>query len=898
MIFKKLTLKNFMSYSNAEIDLSGIHVACLSGPNGAGKSTLLDAITWTLWEEGRARTDELIKLGENEMSCELDFFMEDNLYRVYRSRAKSLKNSQGKSNLEFQIFNPKEQNWISLSKSATRQTQELIIKTLKMDYPTFVNSVYLRQGKADEFTVKKPNERKQILADILGLEIYDTLCEAARNKTKQIEQGIILEQNLISALQEKILREDEIKQRLSEVKSKLNQEERELQEINSLLHAKEKEFNEKKERQKQILTLEKSKENQATLIGTLQEQLKNLKFKEERYKQLIGNKTKIQNDYNEYLKLKEKLEVLEKEKDLHNQLSHDKISLEQELKDKIRQTEQELAVYKSKINDRINLRDKFQGLLKNENMFLGFLPKAKDEIKNFHQLKDSLVKTETEGIELRHKKEILVSNLEKLKEKKKEIKSKVETLSSHNHSEPCPLCKSPIKDKEKIIESYKLEIKNLESEEETLVKGIELKENEIKEKRNEYTKTKNTIDSFGKVVLAHVPELSKIRAEDIDLQVFENKQGQEAVSLFESQLEVTKNEFQKTKSQLVVLDKEISEYKNEIESRNHLLTGGSLVKEVGEKLNNVVNKLENLKYDFKLHEGTKRSLKEKESIDLTYKLLGEAEAEISALVRESQDLTLKIESGRNELTKLDSLINESKKQIENIECLAQEVQEIRQNSQEKNSLLGEVRKELIVSEETLKDIENSKLLIKEKEDKIQNVLNDKKYFEILEKAFSKNGIPIAIIETIVPEIEKAANRILNKLTDNQMHVALKTQKERKSSEGLMETLDVVIADLVGTRNYELYSGGEAFKINFSLRLALSRLLANRAGAKLQTLIIDEGFGSQDSAGKERLVEVIKSIENEFELILVVTHLDELKEAFPAQIQVSKEEDGSKVMLVA
>ena len=127
-----------------------------------------------------------------------------------------------------------------------------------------------------------------------------------------------------------------------------------------------------------------------------------------------------------------------------------------------------------------------------------------------------------------------------------------------------------------------------------------------------------------------------------------------------------------------------------------------------------------------------------------------------------------------------------------------------------------------------------------------------------------------------------------------MHVALRTQREKKSQEGLAETLDVIIADTSGTRNYELYSGGEAFKIDFALRLALSRLLTNRQGAKLQTLIIDEGFGSQDTSGKERLVEVIKSIEGEFELILVVTHMDELKDSFPVQIQVTKDEEGSKI----
>src|SRR3989338_8360093 len=203
MIFKKLILKNFMSYSNAEVDLSGMHVACLSGPNGAGKSSLLDAITWALWEEGRARTDELIKLGKDEMFCELEFFSEGELYRVYRSRSKAFKNSQGKSNLEFQIFNPKDKSWMSLSMSSVRQTQDLLVKTIKMDYGTFVNSVYLRQGKANEFTVKRPNERKQILADILNLEVYDKLCESARAKIKELDQKMSLEQGYILNLEEK-----------------------------------------------------------------------------------------------------------------------------------------------------------------------------------------------------------------------------------------------------------------------------------------------------------------------------------------------------------------------------------------------------------------------------------------------------------------------------------------------------------------------------------------------------------------------------------------------------------------------------------------------------------------------------------------------------------------------
>jgi exonuclease SbcC len=95
----------------------------------------------------------------------------------------------------------------------------------------------------------------------------------------------------------------------------------------------------------------------------------------------------------------------------------------------------------------------------------------------------------------------------------------------------------------------------------------------------------------------------------------------------------------------------------------------------------------------------------------------------------------------------------------------------------------------------------------------------------------------------------------------------------------------------------MFSGGEAFRINFAIRVALSKLLANRAGARLQTLFTDEGFGTQDVQGRERLVEAVQSIQDEFELIVVITHIEELKDAFGACIDVTKTPNGSIARVV-
>lgn len=96
----------------------------------------------------------------------------------------------------------------------------------------------------------------------------------------------------------------------------------------------------------------------------------------------------------------------------------------------------------------------------------------------------------------------------------------------------------------------------------------------------------------------------------------------------------------------------------------------------------------------------------------------------------------------------------------------------------------------------------------------------------------------------------------------------------------------------------MFSGGEVFRVNFAIRLALSRLLAQRAGARLQTLVIDEGFGSQDAQGRQRLIEAINLVRHEFKKILVITHMEELKEAFPARIEVEKTLHGSTVRVIA
>jgi exonuclease SbcC len=188
---------------------------------------------------------------------------------------------------------------------------------------------------------------------------------------------------------------------------------------------------------------------------------------------------------------------------------------------------------------------------------------------------------------------------------------------------------------------------------------------------------------------------------------------------------------------------------------------------------------------------------------------------------------------------------------------------------------------------------------KEKEKSIRKASNELSIYQELSLIFGKKGIQKMVIESAVPQIEELANELLSKMTEGEMRISLVTEREKKSDkDSIIETLDIKITDNAGKRDYELFSGGEAFRINFSIRVALSKLLARKSGASLKFLVIDEGFGTQDAEGRAHLVDAINSIKDEFEKILVITHIQELKDLFDQRIDVTKDSEGSHISVIS
>lgn len=260
-----------------------------------------------------------------------------------------------------------------------------------------------------------------------------------------------------------------------------------------------------------------------------------------------------------------------------------------------------------------------------------------------------------------------------------------------------------------------------------------------------------------------------------------------------------------------------------------------------------------------------------------------------------QNKKISVDSLEKEVSVLPDLKDKLSQITMTVSQTENELAQIRDEERKAQGTLGQINE--LMSRTT--QMENLK---KQKTQEKLKLQKEKEIYEELSLAFGKKGIQAMIIEAAIPEIENESNMLLAKLSEGRMKITLLTQKETKTKlvsgeKGIIETLDIIISDEMGERPYEMYSGGEAFRVNFAIRLAISKLLTHRAGAKLQFLVIDEGFGSQDAPGRAKLIEAIDTIKDDFEKILAITHIEELKEEFPVRIEVSKNTTGSTFEIV-
>ena len=307
-------------------------------------------------------------------------------------------------------------------------------------------------------------------------------------------------------------------------------------------------------------------------------------------------------------------------------------------------------------------------------------------------------------------------------------------------------------------------------------------------------------------------------------------------------------------------------------------------------------------YNLDHHNMIRKSLRELQFWQLRYQELAVAQQQYPQICQRFQELTQVLELRNGDRENQYAQIEQIVKQLETIPDPTGEMEVLEQQIFSRRSVLDDHLGQLGRLQQRSAQLETLQVQYDQQQQQLKEKRQKFRVYEELGKAFGKHGIQTLMIENILPQLEAETNHILSRLSGNQLHVQFVTQKAgktgRSSKKGakLIDTLDILIADARGTRPYETYSGGEAFRINFAIRLALARLLAQRAGTALQMLIVDEGFGTQDQEGCDRLIAAINAIADDFACILTVTHMPYFKEAFQARIEVAKTQNGSQISL--
>ena len=1037
MIPIQLTLKNFLSYREAALDFRGLHTACICGPNGAGKSSLLEAIAWSLWGCCRSDTeDDIIHIGETDVRVDFTFSTGGQIYRVIRNRRRGQSGS-----LEFQVSlnSATTQDGLSfrtLTDKGLRNTQQKILEHIKLDYDTFINSAYLRQGRADEFMLKKPIERKQVLANLLKLDSYDTLSEQAKDTSKQFKAQVEVLKQSLQTVQEQLQQKETIASEQTQLQQATDLLQQQQQADTTELQQLQLQHHNRQTWQKLLAGHQQQHYNISQECRRLQQELSAAKQQQNELQALLGQEKEITAGIAYFHSLQATEETLAGKFKANQQAQNQRQQLQEQqrqelsfLQSKIQQLQAQLEVLeqdekdvleilkqqpevdkglaqlqavRSRLSELDQLQLQVSPLLQQQQQKQQKLDRARagltarlDEINRQVQVQqqqrqpelqqeisaiaNQILQLENKRVyqeRVREKGQERHSFLENLQAKSRdyqtrlaEIDQKLQLLrknegettageaKSANFAENeqsnsplmvrdanfgnCPLCDRPLDEHywNLVVTKHHSQQQEIWNQLWVVREQLAVSDREIQVLRHEYRELEHELAPYQELrerrshlqaqldglgqdetrlqsMRQDAEEIERLlstgeygaddlgQLQQIEMQLKQLNYSDRSHSLARSdekrlrwaeikqaQIKDAQQKLNKINSrrpdlqaQLADVQQHLEQQKNSSEIQQQILSLDRYILEVG--------------YNLEQHEHVRSEMRRTQFWIARAEKLRSATQQYPQVQQRVTEIANSIAVRDRDLEAVSAQTSAMNQQLQQhpepsarISAIEQQISRRRQQLDQHLGSLGRLQQQQ-------QNLEQLQVQLVAQKEQMQVAKRQYKVYQELGQAFGKNGIQALMIENVLPQLEAETNQILSRLSANQLHVQFITQRAAaaKKSTKLIDTLDILIADARGTRAYETYSGGEAFRINFAIRLALARLLSQRAGTALQMLIIDEGFGTQDAEGCDRLIAAINAIAPDFACILTVTHMAQLKEVFQARIEVSKTAQGSCISL--
>ncbi|MBN1810765.1 MAG: SMC family ATPase, partial [Anaerolineae bacterium] len=694
-------------------------------------------------------------------------------------------------------------------------------------------------------------ERKRVLGDILGLDRWAEYEERTKARLRIIESEVRVVELRLEEIETELARRPEYEAELEAAKKTVEELSAALEKAQAAYQQVEAARTELRHAEAQIAELGERVDQAERELASLAEERLSREGRLAEYEELLARAKEIKAGYAAYQLAVEQERALEAKLQQSVELNERRMALEAQLAEARHAVETEREVIARRIPE-------LEARLPDEALVAEY-EEAQAQLTHLRQLSESREAARDDLVHIAEEQAALQVRNESLRLEMDALKEKIAQLEQAGAE--CPLCTQPLTEEHRVqlLSQFQAEGRD---------KGDTYRGNQATAKAltEQAQALERQIEESG-ALLGELPTL----------------QRQEAA------LAERVEQGLRAKEELVGAQAELAALKKRLADKDY-------GHEVQAEMAQVLAQAQALGYDAAAYEAARQAVTDGQSfaeqkvrLDAAQAGKKDEQAALKRLEETERRLDKQIAGDWARRVELEKTVVELQARLKDAQAVEAELQRVRGEEAAARQRLGAAQQSL----EACKGLERQR---DDKRKRRDELAEEQSVYDELRMAFGVKGVPAMIIEAAVPEIEAEADRLLDCMTGGSTRVNFIMQRETQAGD-VRETLDIKISDDLGERPYENYSGGEQFRVNFAIRIALSRLLARRAGAQLQTLVIDEGFGTQDAQGRERLVEAINAIQDDFARVLVITHIDELKDAFPARIEVTKTPDGSVLEVV-
>lgn len=861
----------------------------ITGDTGAGKTSIFDAISFAIFGEvsGSNRPIQSIRSDFADINLdtyvELEFIHKNKKYKILRNPAYEKPKKKGEGFTKKSADASLEYDDIVVS--GIKNVDIKIEEILGINAKQFKQISMLGQGEFLKILFAESKERTEIFRKIFDTNIYNSIARKLKEKLKINEDELKELKNSFITNTANILWE---KEKYINLDSKINEID-----IDNVLKELEQELKENKKENSKIEEEITKQEREIKVIEENISKQEELNLKIENYKQLLTKQNEYKKQEEEIEKLKNKIAQNQKIREIIKPKA-DKVNNEKEI---IKKLEKDLDTIKRNIQignakekeheKKVEIVNKIGEKYKEYNNYLEIkkelLEKANiiKNIENLEITKNNYLK-EYEQLE----KEYKIINNEYLEKESEFFKEQVGIIAEKlEENKPCPVCGSithPNIAKKSASVLSKEELEKIKE-------NLEIKQNNKLKKQEECIKVNSQINIL-------IQEIGKESDNKLELESAKNKLKEEFninkeklisieqtilkeyKSISNKNLDITKFEYDKFKDSIIDL---INLEKNELVKSKTLQE---------EKMNQLQES--NLRLDKYTKEYFNELLKLRFKNEEEYNKILLTNIEIENIQKNIEDFTRNVAINN---TKISDLEKEAKgKSTKDLKIQKEKLMAYK-------NILIEKRKEYVKVKGKLdNNMRIYKLLLENAKELKQKIKDFIIYDELSRTAngtlAGKKRIEFEqyVQATYFDMVILEANKRLAKMTENRYFLIRKEEPEKISDK---IGLDLEVKDNYNgkIRDVKSLSGGEAFKAALSLALGLSDVIQSYSGGiVVDTLFIDEGFGSLDTESREQAINTLSLLIDNNKLIGIISHVTELKERIDKKIIVTKTSDGSKI----